>query len=135
MEREDEQSGAVIAPFFPGKREEGWWLVIGDSKANRSAICCFVISRCNCKESILVVSITCLLTSAYFSFFSLISIKRLTLQQKARVKLDFVAPQQTGNHSYVLYFMCDAYLGCDQEYTFKIDVKQPPSDEESEESS
>ncbi|XP_028391652.1 U5 small nuclear ribonucleoprotein 200 kDa helicase-like [Dendronephthya gigantea] len=99
LEREDEQSGAVIAPFFPGKREEGWWLVIGDSKAN-----------------------------------SLISIKRLTLQQKARVKLDFVAPSQTGNHSYVLYFMCDAYLGCDQEYTFKIDVKQPASDEESEES-
>ncbi|XP_046850049.1 U5 small nuclear ribonucleoprotein 200 kDa helicase-like [Xenia sp. Carnegie-2017] len=100
LEREDDQSGAVIAPFFPGKREEGWWLVIGDSKAN-----------------------------------SLISIKRLTLQQKARVKLDFVAPQQIGNHSYVLYFMCDAYLGCDQEYTFKIDVKHPPSDEESEESS
>lgn len=99
LEREDEQTGSVIAPFFPGKREEGWWLVIGDSKAN-----------------------------------SLISIKRLTLQQKARVKLDFVAPSQTGNHSYILYFMCDAYLGCDQEYSFKIDVKQPPSDEESEES-
>ncbi len=38
LEREDEQSGAVIAPFFPGKREEGWWLVIGDSKANRFVI-------------------------------------------------------------------------------------------------
>lgn len=39
------------------KREEGWWLVIGDPKNN-----------------------------------SLLSIKRLTLQQKAKVKLDFVAP-------------------------------------------
>ena len=43
LEREDEQSGAVIAPFFPGKREEGWWLVIGDSKANRFVIGSFVI--------------------------------------------------------------------------------------------
>jgi len=39
------------------KREEGWWVVIGDPKMN-----------------------------------SLLSIKRLTLQQKAKVKLDFVAP-------------------------------------------
>ena len=39
------------------RRDEGWWLVVGDPKTN-----------------------------------SLISIKRLTLQQKAKVKLDFVAP-------------------------------------------
>ena len=44
---------------------------------------------------------------------SLISIKRLTLQQKAKVKLDFRAPG-TGKHNYMLYFMSDAYMGCDQ---------------------
>lgn len=33
--REDEQPGPVIAPFFPQKREEGWWLVIGEQKTNR----------------------------------------------------------------------------------------------------
>ncbi|KAK4881295.1 hypothetical protein RN001_004614 [Aquatica leii] len=86
LEREDEVSGPVIAPFFPQKREEGWWVVIGDPKTN-----------------------------------SLLSIKRLTLQQKARIKLDFVAPSP-GHHSYTLYFMSDAYLGCDQEYKFSIDV-------------
>nr|CAI5865607.1 unnamed protein product [Callosobruchus analis] len=86
LEREDEVSGPVIAPFFPQKREEGWWVVIGDAKSN-----------------------------------SLLSIKRLTLQQKARVKLDFVAPSP-GHHNYALYFMSDAYLGCDQEYKFSIDV-------------
>ncbi|CAG9768745.1 unnamed protein product [Ceutorhynchus assimilis] len=86
LEREDEVNGPVIAPFFPQKREEGWWVVIGDSRTN-----------------------------------SLLSIKRLTLQQKARVKLDFVAPSP-GHHGYTLYFMSDAYLGCDQEYKFAIDV-------------
>ncbi|CAH0730140.1 unnamed protein product, partial [Brenthis ino] len=34
LEREDEIVGPVIAPFFPQKREEGWWVVIGDPKTN-----------------------------------------------------------------------------------------------------
>ena len=50
LEREDEVTGPVIAPFYPQKREEGWWVVIGNPKTN-----------------------------------SLISIKRLTLSQKAKV--------------------------------------------------
>lgn len=50
------------------KREEGWWVVIGDPKAN-----------------------------------SLLSIKRLTLQQKAKVKLDFVAPNPGLLHLYLKY--------------------------------
>ena len=74
LEREDEVTGPVIAPFFPTKREEGWWVVVGDPKAN-----------------------------------TLLSIKRLTLQQKAEFKLDFVAPRP-GRYSYTLYFMSDAYL-------------------------
>uniref|UniRef100_A0A4W6G2K1 Activating signal cointegrator 1 complex subunit 3 n=1 Tax=Lates calcarifer TaxID=8187 RepID=A0A4W6G2K1_LATCA len=76
------------------KREEGWWVVIGDPKSN-----------------------------------SLISIKRLTLQQK--VKLDFVAPVM-GIHNYTLYFMSDAYMGCDQEYKFSVDVKEADSDGDSD---
>jgi pre-mRNA-splicing helicase BRR2 len=62
---------------------------------------------------------------------SLISIKRLTLQQKATVKLDFVAPSP-GKHSYVLYYMSDAYMGCDQEYKFSIDVHEADSGSESD---
>uniref|UniRef100_A0A8C1M6N6 BRR2 homolog n=1 Tax=Cyprinus carpio TaxID=7962 RepID=A0A8C1M6N6_CYPCA len=93
LEREEEVTGPVIAPLFPQKREEGWWVVIGDPKSN-----------------------------------SLISIKRLTLQQKAKVspavvKLDFVAPI-VGVHNYTLYFMSDAYMGCDQEYKFMDVVLQ-----------
>ncbi|XP_058793100.1 U5 small nuclear ribonucleoprotein 200 kDa helicase [Phymastichus coffea] len=92
LEREDEVAGPVVAPFFPQKREEGWWVVIGDPKTNQ-----------------------------------LLSIKRLTLQQKATVKLDFLAPQP-GQHNYTLYFMSDAYLGCDQEYKFTINVGEYDSD-------
>ncbi|XP_071827411.1 U5 small nuclear ribonucleoprotein 200 kDa helicase-like isoform X1 [Apostichopus japonicus] len=95
LEREDEITGPVIAPLFPQKREEGWWVVIGDTKTN-----------------------------------SLISIKRLTLQHKAKVKLDFVAPSP-GSHNYTIYYMSDAYMGCDQEYKFSIDVKEVASDDES----
>lgn len=62
---------------------------------------------------------------------SLLSIKRLTLQQKAKVKLDFIAPSP-GHHDYTLYFMSDSYLGCDQEYKFSIDVNDFQSESESE---
>merc|ERR1712241_1344171 len=86
LEREDEVTGPVIAPFFPTKREEGWWVVIGDPKNN-----------------------------------SLLSIKRLTLQQKAKFMLDFIAPKP-GKYDYILYYMSDSYLGCDQEYKFKVDT-------------
>ena len=56
------------------------------------------------------------------SIHSLLSIKRLTLQTKSKVKLDFTAPSSLGTHKYTLYFMCDAYMGCDQEYPFSIKV-------------
>lgn len=96
LEREDEVTGPVIAPLYPQKREEGWWVVVGDPRTN-----------------------------------SLLSIKRLTLQQKAKVKLDFVAPSP-GHHDYTLYYMSDSYLGCDQEYKFSIDVSDFQSDSGSE---
>lgn len=57
----------------------------------------------------------------------LVSIKRLVLQRQARVKLDFVAPAP-GDHKYMLYFMCDSYTGCDQEY--ELDFHVEPADEE-----
>ena len=78
-----------------------------------------------------------LFSECYFSP-SLASIKRLTLQSKVKVKLDFTAPAP-GSHKYVLYFMCDAYMGCDQEYPFSFRVhkatQRPASgDEDMEES-
>ena len=63
---------------------------------------------------------------------TLLSIKRLTLQQKAKFKLDFVAPKP-GKYHYTLYFMSDSYLGCDQEYQVDINVHEGAASSESEE--
>lgn len=35
----------------------------------------------------------------------------------------------SGHHTYTLYFMSDAYLGCDQEYKFSIHVEDYQSGE------
>ncbi|KAH6769435.1 U5 small nuclear ribonucleoprotein helicase [Perilla frutescens var. frutescens] len=81
--------GPVDAPRYPKSKEEGWWLVVGDTKTNQ-----------------------------------LLAIKRVTFQRKFKVKLDFDAPTEAGKKTYTLYFMCDSYLGCDQEYSFTVDVKE-----------
>ncbi|CAN4098719.1 unnamed protein product [Withania somnifera] len=96
LERELEgrtEVGPVFAPRYPKTKEEGWWLVVGDTKSNQ-----------------------------------LLAIKRVTLQRKSRVKLDFAAPVEAGTRNYTLYFMCDSYLGCDQEYSFTLDVKAAEDD-------
>lgn len=72
------------------------------------------------------------MTISFPHSYSLLSIKRLTLQSKSKVKLDFTAPSSLGTHKYTLYYMCDAYMGCDQEYPFSIKVVEGgESDEES----
>jgi len=54
----------------------------------------------------------------------LFCIKRLTVVQKAKVKLSFDAPSP-GSHTLKLFFMCDSYTGCDQEYEFQLNVSTP----------
>ncbi|KAH7681139.1 RNA helicase protein [Dioscorea alata] len=91
LERELEgrsEVGPVDAPRYPKPKEEGWWLVVGDTNSNQ-----------------------------------LLAIKRVALQRKAKVKLDFDAPAEPGQETYMIYFMCDSYLGCDQEYQFTINVQ------------
>ena len=116
LEREDDEevSPYVTAPFFPQKREEGWWLVIGQPKTNTSV----------CVHARICVR-ACLWASPLPPLcpYSLVTIKRLTLQSKAKVKLEFPAPKP-GEHKYMLYFMCDAYVGCDQEYSFTLRVRE-----------
>lgn len=35
-----------------------------------------------------------------------------------------MAPKAQGAAGLTLFFMCDAYMGCDQEFEFQIDVKE-----------
>ncbi|VDO87266.1 unnamed protein product [Schistosoma margrebowiei] len=89
LEREEDNVGPVIAPFFSQPREEGWWLVVGEVKTN-----------------------------------SLVAIKRLFVSQSMKVRLDLSAPNHSGRHEFTLFFMSDAYMGCDQEYKFQIEVRE-----------
>jgi pre-mRNA-splicing helicase BRR2 len=43
--------------------------------------------------------------------------------------LQFKIVAVSGHHTYTLYFMSDAYLGCDQEYKFSIHVEDYQSGE------
>lgn len=79
--------GPVHAPRYPKAKEEGWWLVVGDTKTSL-----------------------------------LLAIKRVSLQRKLKAKQEFAAAADAGKISYILYFMCDSYMGCDQEYDFTVDL-------------
>lgn len=85
----------VMAGRYPKRKDEGWWLVIGDTKSRK-----------------------------------LMSVKRVPLQHAAKVKLEFEAPDDMGKYKFLLYFMCDSYMGCDQEYEINVDVKEGQSSEE-----
>ncbi|KAK8489515.1 hypothetical protein V6N13_016701 [Hibiscus sabdariffa] len=71
--------GPVDAPRYPKAKDEGWWLVVGDTKSNQ-----------------------------------LLAIKRVSLQRKAKVKLEFAAPTEAAEKTYTSYFMCDSYLAAEK---------------------
>jgi pre-mRNA-splicing helicase BRR2 len=52
------------------------------------------------------------------------AIKRVTVKVKSSFRLEFEAPEKPGTYEYKLYLICDAYLGCDQEYDVKIVVNE-----------
>ena len=54
---------------------------------------------------------------------ALLAVKRVAIGSAAaaRASLDFAAPRPGGG-PVVLFFMCDAYVGCDQEYEVEVEV-------------
>ncbi|GAB4840529.1 DExH-box ATP-dependent RNA helicase DExH12 [Ancistrocladus abbreviatus] len=87
--------GPVEAPRYPKAKEEGWWLLVGDTESNQ-----------------------------------LLAIRRVTLQRKSKVKLEIAAPAESAKRTYTLYFMCDSYMGSDEEYSFTVDVKEAAGPED-----
>ncbi|GJU28620.1 DExH-box ATP-dependent RNA helicase DExH12-like protein [Tanacetum coccineum] len=84
--------GPVDDPRYPKTNEEGWWLIVGDTKSNQ-----------------------------------LLAFNRVSLQRKAKVKLDVAVPSEARKKKFMLCLMCDSYMGCDQEY----DVKQASPNDDS----
>ncbi|KAI9220719.1 Sec63 Brl domain-containing protein [Blastocladiella britannica] len=63
---------------------------------------------------------------------ALYGVKRVTVGSELNVRLDFVVPR-AGSHDLALYLMCDSYLGCDQEFAFKVDVAEGDDSDEDDE--
>ena len=63
---------------------------------------------------------------------TLMSIKRVTLQQRAQSKLDFVAPDEPGEYTLQIFLMSDSFLGCDQQYEVTLSVGEAESEDEGE---
>uniref|UniRef100_A0A671T404 Activating signal cointegrator 1 complex subunit 3 n=1 Tax=Sinocyclocheilus anshuiensis TaxID=1608454 RepID=A0A671T404_9TELE len=89
---------------------------------------CFFFSKA-------VVHYSCLLQPSNCSIKKKKSLVRTVNDMESvffpQVKLDFVAPV-VGVHNYTLYFMSDAYMGCDQEYKFSMEVNEADSEGESD---
>ncbi|KAJ3210004.1 DEIH-box ATPase [Dinochytrium kinnereticum] len=96
--------GPVIAPYFPGKKDEGWWVVIGHKSSN----------------ALLAIKRTTLQQKA--------SLKLDFTVPKPPPSEDGGATKM----SFKIYLMCDAYVGVDQEYDFDMEVMEGDDDEEDE---
>lgn len=59
----------------------------------------------------------------------LLAIKRVHFQSKYELSLDF-KPEISGKQELVLYFMCDSYIGVDQEFEFTVDVEAAENEED-----
>jgi len=94
---EGEPDTTVHAPFYPTKKMENWWLVVGDEESK-----------------------------------NLLAIKRVTVGRKLETKLEFV-PTKVGEQELRLYFMCDSYVGVDQDPSFKITAAEGMEEDEEEE--
>jgi pre-mRNA-splicing helicase BRR2 len=61
---------------------------------------------------------------------TLLSLKRVNLQVKQTVTLEFLAPEEAGDYDLTLFCMCDSYLGCDQEMSMPLSIAAADSDDE-----
>ncbi len=63
---------------------------------------------------------------------SLLAIKRITIERKLEVRLEFVVPTP-GEHDLKLYLMSDSYVGVDQDPAFQVVAAEGEDEDEDEE--
>ena len=66
----------------------------------------------------------------FFSFSSPLSLLPRLLSPRSSLSTPPLKPvfKKVKKHDLMLYFMCDSYLGCDQEYEITLDVKEAEDD-------
>ena len=88
----------VHSEFFPGVKEENWWIVV-----------CLIKSEKN-KEEVQIDKIVC--------------IKRINFCKKLNVDVNIQVEKEIGKFEYKIYLICDSWVGCDFEESFNIQIKE-----------
>ncbi|KAJ2869747.1 Pre-mRNA splicing, partial [Coemansia aciculifera] len=60
---------------------------------------------------------------------TLLAVKRIAVGRHLATTLEFAAPEKVGSAKLKMFLMCDAYLGCDQEFDIELNVL-PATDED-----
>ena len=97
VDEDKEPDTTVHAPFYPQKKMENWWLVVGEESTK-----------------------------------NLLAIKRVTIGKQLETRLEFAAPESSGEHELKLYLMSDSYTGVDQDPSFKINAAEGMEEDDEE---
>jgi translocation protein SEC63 len=95
---DDFSNGWAHAPYWPGNRKPGWWIVLGDDKSNRVVVPPLKITD--------------------------IPLSRAEAERNFRAfKIQFQAPQGTGLFTWKVHLVSDTFIGEDitRDITLKID--------------
>ncbi|KAJ1664893.1 Pre-mRNA splicing [Coemansia sp. RSA 1813] len=65
---------------------------------------------------------------------TLATVKRISVGKQLTADVEFAAPETQGEYAYKMYLMCDAYLGCDQEFDLAFTVLPDEDADDSDES-
>ncbi|KAJ2616612.1 Pre-mRNA splicing [Coemansia sp. RSA 1365] len=65
---------------------------------------------------------------------SLAVVKRVNIGRQLTTRIEFVAPETEGPAVYKMFLMCDAYLGCDQEFDLDMNVLPAAMEQDSSDS-
>jgi len=92
LEDDDKKKRIVHAPHFPERRDECWWVVIGDLRGVGNTATLVGINKVG------------------------------NVDDAAEGRIKFLAPSTEGNYTFVAHLLCDGYIGFDKKVEFRIRV-------------